>query len=150
MEPNWPNIALVVFFLFGLVTVYGAWNGWFSPVETPPITPPSWTIEKAQLQETLQRAKDTIFQYENTVPRLDAAVADSGDMSQSLMNTINQLTERLNALEAENATLRKGLKEALEDLARLRELLMKCRASMDASRLEDQYCRKEVPSNMLF
>lgn len=150
MEPNWPNIALLALFLFGTLVVYGAWQGWFSPVEAPPPISISWESEKKMLQETLQRAKDTIFQYENTVPRLDAAIGDSSDVSQSLMNEINKLTSRINELEAENATLRKGLREALEDLARMRKLLMECRALMDAKRLEEQYCNKEVPSNLLY
>jgi chromosome segregation ATPase len=151
MEPNWPNIALLALLLFAILVVYGAWQGWFSPVEAPPVSVSiSWASEKKMLQETLQRAKDTIFQYENAMPQMDASIADSGDVTQSLMNDINTFTARINELENENAALRKGLREALEDLARLRKLLMECRASMDANRLEEQYCNKEVPSNLLY
>lgn len=151
MEPNWPNIALLTLFLFAMITVWGAWHGWFSPVAPPPIDiSATWEAEKKTMQQALQRAKDQLFRYENTVPQLDGALADAGDASQALMNDIERLTARLNELEAENATLRKGLKEALEDLARAREMLMECKARMDAARLENQYCTQEVPSNVLY
>jgi chromosome segregation ATPase len=151
MEPNWPNIALLTLFLFALTVVWGAWNGWFSPVAPPSIDiSATWETEKKTMQEALQRAKDQLFRYENTVPQLDASLSDAGDTSQALMNDIQQLTARLNQLEAENATLRQGLKEALADLARAREMLMECKARMDSARLERQYCTQEVPSNVLY
>ena len=153
MEPNYPNIALVLLFACAILAMWGAWQGWFSPVIRTDVVAEkeeAWKAEKTQLQDALQRAKDTLFAYENVVPELRAGNQDSTDQAQMLMDQINALTKKIQALEAENDTLRKGLKEALDDLARCRELLMQCKAQLDARRLESQYCQQEVPSNQLY
>ena len=68
----------------------------------------------------------------------------------SLMEEINRLTQHIARLQDENTTLRKGLKEALEQLDLCRRELMQCKTREDARRLSRQYCETTPESNMLF
>lgn len=148
---NWKFIAATAFIAFFFYITWGAWQGYFSPVLPPPVDPTTEVLEKekVQLKTTIQAAKETIFTHENNTSELLAKIADLQRALAFLMDEVNRLTTALAALQAENATLRKGLKEALEQLDLCRKQLMQCKTMLDAKRLEKQYCQIEPPSNLL-
>ena len=150
---NWPFIAATTFFLFFTYITWGAWQGYFSPVLPPPSDPPvlkTLQTEKQNLQSTVEAAKDALFSYENSSGEMQGQIRDLSREVEYLMNQINALTEKLAALQDENALLRKGLKEALEQLDLTRKQLMQCKTREDARRLTKQYCETTPESNMLF
>ena len=149
---NWVFITGALFLAFLFYITWGAWQGYFSPV-IPPIvdTPEKKKLqeEKETLQNTVQLAKDSIFGYENSSRELQARANDLERALQQAMNDINDLTTKIAQLQDENATLRKGLKEALEQLDLCRKQLMQCKTMIDAKRLEKQFCERVPSSNLL-
>jgi len=149
---NWPFIFGTLIVVFSFFITWGAWQGYFSPVLPPPSdssTVTSLKREQEQLKTTIDAAKDTIFQHENDSSELLAKIADLQRALQMMMDEINKLTAKIAALQDENSTLRKGLKEALEQLDMCRKQLMQCKTQLDANRLEKQYCDRLPPSNLL-
>jgi len=150
---NWIFITASLFLAFFFYITWGAWQGYFSPVLPPSQDPSQLTTlqnQKAALLDTVQTAKDALFDYENNTAENQAKIADLQRAIQTLMDEINRLTTQIAALQDENATLRKGLKEALEQLDITRKQLMQCRTREEARRLSKQYCDTTPSSNMLF
>ena len=135
----------------GCVTmiVWGAWQGWFSPQKVVP-PPPSPLVQANEvLKQTVVAAAASVFETSNDLSEKNAIIADLQRKLKELTDIINALTTRLNALEAENATLRQGLKQALEDLAKCRSELQKCKAELAAKRIADAFCKIQPSENLL-
>lgn len=150
---NWVFISATLFLAFFFYITWGAWQGYFSPVLPPPGDPvevQTLRKEKEQLQTTVRAARDTLFDYENNTSENRAKISDLQRAIDSLMEEINRLTSHIARLQDENTTLRKGLKEALEQLDMCRRQLMQCKTREDARRLSRQYCETTPESNMLF
>lgn len=150
---NWPFIFGTILIVFLMSITLGAWHGYFSPEIPVPTENPEvvqLAKEKAQLQAAVNAARDRIFRYENGSSEDSGTIRDLQKAIQSLMDEIERLTATIAKLQDENATLRKGLKEALEALDITRKQLMECKTYADAARLSKQYCEREPASNMLF
>jgi len=150
---NWPWIAAVLFLVVLAWIVWGAWNGKFSaqvPLSQEKACP-ELRILKAQLdlaREDLKKKEDMLFRYENVGAEQAAAVQDHNDTIKDLLDKIGEYSAKMEELIRENETLRKALKEALEDLATCRGKLMQCRAMQAAKRLEHEFCNM-TPGSMV-
>jgi len=149
---NWPWIAMVLFLLVGSIIVWGAWNGKFSgesPLSKGEVCPELKTTRvqmELALQE-LRKKEEMLFRYENLGAEQAAAVKDQDDTIKNLLDKIGEYSAKMDELIRENDTLRKALKDALDDLAKCRGQLMQCKALATAKRLEHEFCNM-TPGSM--
>lgn len=150
---NWPWIGMILFLVFGAVVVWGAWNGKFSPERILSQDEACPELKRVQDQLTvakkaLEQKEEMLFRYENLGSEQAAAVKDQGDEIQNLLSKIGDQSQKIHDLIQENETLRKALKQALEDLATCRGKLMQCKAVATAKRLEHEFCNM-TPGSMV-
>ena len=147
---DWRIFMGILFITFMMMTTWGAWQGWFSPVRKKEVAPNPLRKENETLKSTVASAANAVFEQSNDLAEKNAIIADLQRKLKELTDIINQLTTKLNDLETENAKLREALKVALEDLGKCRSELQQCKAELTAKRITDAYCKMQPEhSNLL-
>jgi len=148
---DWRNVSAILMFVFGLIVTWAAINGKFTtstPAGPDPVMEKLKDVATAATRE-LKKKEDDIFTAENVLNEQRGLASDQSAKIKELLDIIDELSRRIDALETENKELRKALKDALADLDECRRRLSICTAQDAARRLEKQYCDMMPPSNLL-
>jgi septal ring factor EnvC (AmiA/AmiB activator) len=145
---HWEISFGFAFLLVFLVTLYGAKNGWFSRIirdsKGVDAGPPPDPTEP--YKDLIKKLEAKIFELENELADRNARISDLLAKIKSLMENINQLTINLQNATTLNEQLKTALRNALDDLAKCRAELQKCKSKELADQIQKQVCKMQ-PEN---
>ena len=123
------------------IILYGASQGWYSKqIKTQKANVQQGDDCEVYKQE-IERLKGKVFEQAMELDAKTAKLAEMAKQLDDLMNSINELTTRLQAAEERNAKLAASLKTALEDLDRTSRQLQECSAKLLARRIVHEKCQ---------